>query len=1655
MFAVGDSTNFPVNYDVTTEIITTNDFGNYFIVLSNLNNYISGDPDSNVKPHYYRYETGTSMSAPAVSGVLALMQDFFTNTLHTTPSPALLKAMLINGARVVGNYKFALTNSVNDQGWGLVQLPNSLPFATATNASQIVTNTSRFLERPEPEQLAGHRRQPHLYRDDHQRDGADAAAAARDAGVDGSAGRSRRRHQARQQSRSRRHQPRDTARCYYGNNFASAGNPPFSLAWDTNFPPSPDVINNVENIFLAPPLGTNYSITVVGAGVNVNAVTAQTNNITQDYALVIACGEGEVTNALTVVDNGIVSNPTGGQDLTYITTTNNAPLMNQFVGANSPLLGTNSILAVSNSFLGTVPVITLGQTNQWHFYIATNSPSHTSDYTNAGFITFLPPTLSLPRMGVYADTQADATQPEADIDLYVTTDPTLTNLNPVAISNCVNGGVTPVYGTTFYGVSLSRGGTEFVVDTNSQPGEIYYIGVKSEDANGSEYDFLSVFSNQPFSATDPNTGLTVVHGIDLPINIPDGSPKYPGTTNIIALCLSPANVAQITVTNQVWHQNFGDLIGVLNHNNVSAVLNNHDAFHNTYGNPPLVYDDANPGHGAIPTDGPGSLRSYVGQSAIGPWILNETDDALTQTGTVAGLDLLIRPHQDFNGHKITVLVPAQGWFYDYIDVPPGYTNLTVTAIDLQPNPPNYLLLGVELGAEPTLANTNSLVQLTVPVTNNVNGYWLENSVSIGPPLPPGRYYVGIYNPDTTPHYVTLYAVLGFSASAVETVEYVGGPVPLLDDAVTTDSIYVTNTDLIQSLNVGIIAQHPRISDLVFSLIAPDGSRYLLMQNRGGTDTNGCGAVVLYTNIAPPVVTPNGSYQANTNSFDVGETSGTLNITYNFYTEPDEMTVYYGTTIVPANLLLDTGMTNNPPLGGGGAQNTAPVTVSVTFPPPNATGPSTFITIIMNQFGNPASTNGGLDAWTYTYSDFRTNFYYLTFTENTNYTTTPIKFAPTPFVPSVVPFTNSLDDFESATPGDYAVNFFPIPVDATFNVDNNQVTVVNDPADAQGGSNFLALANGSISTTLNTIPGKTYSLTFDDRGPGIAGWWQGDNNANDAINGNNGQLMNGTGFTPGVVSNAFNLNGVNNFVLIQANNSALDVGQGSGFTIEGWINPSNLNRMLIVEYENALATFNGNDVGVQFGLDSATPGYFDANIKDTTGGDHLISPAPSAGPVLTAGVWQHVALTYDKLSGNATFFVNGSPVAQTNIGTFTPQTSFTNILLGARTTFNSVASPDAAFAGGMDEISFYNRALSDSEILAIYSAGSAGKYDPTNYVNLSPAQSLAEATVSLADAVNGAVYSSATLYGANTNWQQETITFTATGNQTALAISGIEPGMLLDTFALVQEPGDLYYLPEQDMTPLVGTPAAGVWEMEVLDDRAGATNNATLTRWKLDFTFANTNVSENFGSLTGGVAQTNTMIANSLAYYQVNVPTNASFATNILWFASLPVNVWFSTQSPPTITNAGDMVLIPNATNGLQVISTNTVPLLVPGSTYYLVLQNTNGFSVNFAVEVDFDHGNAPGSGLPAALKFSKVKAASGRAELSWTPASGAQYQVQWADSLTSPMNWHTIASPRMTTINGVSTFTDDGSQTAPLHGQRYYRLVQTPAGGGATGFGNH
>ena len=167
----------------------------------------------------------------------------------------------------------------------------------------------------------------------------------------------------------------------------------------------------------------------------------------------------------------------------------------------------------------------------------------------------------------------------------------------------------------------------------------------------------------------------------------------------------------------------------------------------------------------------------------------------------------------------------------------------------------------------------------------------------------------------------------------------------------------------------------------------------------------------------------------------------------------------------------------------------------------------------------------------------TNYNYLAFTEDTNQATIPIKFAIPPYTLNDFGTNYSLGDFDQATNGDYPAptNIFDayggwnltnrILVGTNLvTLTNNEVSVVTDPANAAGGSNFLALAGGTIYRQVPMTPGRQFSLTFMYRGPGISGWWRGEGNATDSSNpendGNNGSLIGRFNFPAGEVGQAF-------------------------------------------------------------------------------------------------------------------------------------------------------------------------------------------------------------------------------------------------------------------------------------------------------------------------------------------------------------------------------------------------------------------------------------------------------------------------------------------------------------------------------------------------------
>jgi hypothetical protein len=197
------------------------------------------------------------------------------------------------------------------------------------------------------------------------------------------------------------------------------------------------------------------------------------------------------------------------------------------------------------------------------------------------------------------------------------------------------------------------------------------------------------------------------------------------------------------------------------------------------------------------------------------------------------------------------------------------------------------------------------------------------------------------------------------------------------------------------------------------------------------------------------------------------------------------------------------------------------------------------------------------------------------------------------------------------------------------------------------------------------------------------------------------------------------------------------------------------------------------------------------------------------------------------------------------------------------------------------------------------------------------------------------------------------------------------------------------------------------------------------------------------NLTNGVPQTNSILAGGIVYYQVNVPANADFATNILLFTlNGPLNVWLGTNSPTT------NVFLFSGTNGSYTLSTTGTPPLVPGSTYYLGVQNTNSFTVNYGIEVDFHLLTATNAPIfISGITATNIGGTNGFL-LQWQGPTNFQYEIQWTTNLLPLIVWNTVLNPVinvvLTSTNGHYSFFDDGSLTGGPALMKFYRILASP-----------
>lgn len=212
---------------------------------------------------------------------------------------------------------------------------------------------------------------------------------------------------------------------------------------------------------------------------------------------------------------------------------------------------------------------------------------------------------------------------------------------------------------------------------------------------------------------------------------------------------------------------------------------------------------------------------------------------------------------------------------------------------------------------------------------------------------------------------------------------------------------------------------------------------------------------------------------------------------------------------------------------------------------------------------------------------------------------------------------------------------------------------------------------------------------------IVGWWQAEGNANDAVGGNNGTAQ-GVTYAPGEVGQAFSFGGTSGQVSIGVPKFGTN---NLGFTIEAWINPASLGLCSVNNCKTV--AHREKDVTSRtwwLGIDGSSIRLLLFLAQPNGGRVDVLSPA-----VVVAGSFQHIAASYD--GNTVTLYHDGNVVASQVVGPANFNT-VDPINIGIEDlTPNGAYDP---FAGLIDELSIYDRALSGAEIAAIAGAGAAGK-----------------------------------------------------------------------------------------------------------------------------------------------------------------------------------------------------------------------------------------------------------------------------------------------------------------------------------------------------------
>lgn len=219
--------------------------------------------------------------------------------------------------------------------------------------------------------------------------------------------------------------------------------------------------------------------------------------------------------------------------------------------------------------------------------------------------------------------------------------------------------------------------------------------------------------------------------------------------------------------------------------------------------------------------------------------------------------------------------------------------------------------------------------------------------------------------------------------------------------------------------------------------------------------------------------------------------------------------------------------------------------------------------------------------------------------------------------------------------------------------------------------------------------------------GLVSYWKFDEaaglTANDSIGPNNGTLqkMTATTWVSGKKNGALNFDGITDFVRVP-NNSSLNLLSGS-FTISAWIKIDTCANATPPRTLLQKTDVPGDSSGILYYLiGGGTPmGRLDGNNQTSSlaiGGDNILAP-------VVCNAWNHIVWSGDKASGVQKLYMNGIRKFPTQNLTSLSSMTFTNTAHDLFIGMGYIAgtNPVSPYKGSMDELTLWNRALSESEV----------------------------------------------------------------------------------------------------------------------------------------------------------------------------------------------------------------------------------------------------------------------------------------------------------------------------------------------------------------------